>query len=733
MKNQQEQQEIVGSLMSPSFSSYASGNLVDIADQVNRDYFRSLEPPDNGFEFVTFQKAADGVFLDGYVGPVFPVFNRDPSTLYESDGGDGRGRERDSRADEDDVMALQYPMRNLMIHDDSDPPSSSSSDGEDLEGIPPGSYCVWTPNSPKASPCRPKKSNSTGSSSKRWKLLDLLRRSNSDGKDSSVFVTPTSSGPNLEKKQDVRGENSKMKKASAHEALYTKNKELSKPNKRRSYLPYRQDLIGFGLAAQFQFLERLLLVHGHWCYRRIAMMICYFFYKNIAFGFTLFWFEAYASFSGQPAYMIGTCHFTYNVYFTSLPVIAMGVFDQDVSARLCLKRTSSSTGRRFSGGCLMVWSSTSLIIFFLTTNSVLNQSFRSDGHVVDLEILGLTMYTCVVWTVNGQMAICSNYFTWIQHFFIWGSIVFWYVFLVVYGYFPPAISTTAYTGFLLKPVLPVVSIGLLPSSSSCALFFLISRIESARATRNCGLTDESSFSSYASGNLVDIADQVNRDYFRSLEPPDNGFEFVTFQKAADGVFLDGYVGPVFPVFNRDPSTLYESDGGDGRGRERDSRADEDDVMALQFPMRNLMIHDDSDPPSSSSSDGEDLEGIPPGSYCVWTPNSPKASPCRPKKSNSTGSSPKRWKLLDLLRRSNSDGKDSPVFVTPTSSGPNLEKKQDLRGENSKVKKASAHEALYTRNKELSKLNKRRSYLPYRQDLIGFGVRVTVGGRALRSF
>ncbi|KAM5552359.1 putative phospholipid-transporting ATPase 4 [Rosa sericea] len=36
--------------------------------------------------------------------------------------------------------------------------------------------------------------------------------------------------------------------------------------------------------AQFPFLERLLVVHGHWCYKRIAQMICYFFYKNIAFG-----------------------------------------------------------------------------------------------------------------------------------------------------------------------------------------------------------------------------------------------------------------------------------------------------------------------------------------------------------------------------------------------------------------------------------------------------------------
>ncbi|BAU01003.1 hypothetical protein VIGAN_11015400 [Vigna angularis var. angularis] len=88
--------------------------------------------------------------------------------------------------------------------------------------------------------------------------------------------------------------------------------------------------------AQFRFLERLLLVHVHWCYRRISMMICYFFYKNIAFGFTLFWFEAYASFSGQAAYNDWYMSF-YNVCFTSLPVIALGVFDQDVSAKLCLK------------------------------------------------------------------------------------------------------------------------------------------------------------------------------------------------------------------------------------------------------------------------------------------------------------------------------------------------------------------------------------------------------------
>ena len=44
---------------------------------------------------------------------------------------------------------------------------------------------------------------------------------------------------------------------------------------------------------RFRFLGRLLLVHGHWCYDRLARMVLYFFYKNAvssAFFFFLFFF-----------------------------------------------------------------------------------------------------------------------------------------------------------------------------------------------------------------------------------------------------------------------------------------------------------------------------------------------------------------------------------------------------------------------------------------------------------
>ncbi|GAB2278100.1 Probable phospholipid-transporting ATPase 8 [Dionaea muscipula] len=203
--------------------------------------------------------------------------------------------------------------------------------------------------------------------------------------------------------------------------------------------------------AQFRFLERLLLVHGHWCYRRITMMICYFFYKNITFGLTLFWFEAHASFSAKPAYndWYMSC---YNVFFTSLPVIALGVFDQDVSARFCLKYPLlyhvGVKNILFSWPRILGWMSygamSSVIIFFLNTGAMSDQGFREDGRVADISVLGTTMYTCVVWAVNCQMALSINYFTWIQHLVIWGSIGFWYIFLIAYGSIHPTLSTTAF-------------------------------------------------------------------------------------------------------------------------------------------------------------------------------------------------------------------------------------------------------------------------------------------------
>lgn len=48
-----------------------------------------------------------------------------------------------------------------------------------------------------------------------------------------------------------------------------------------------------------RFLTRLLLVHGQLSTYRLSRLIKYSFYKNVAFGFLLFFYQFYNGFSGQ--------------------------------------------------------------------------------------------------------------------------------------------------------------------------------------------------------------------------------------------------------------------------------------------------------------------------------------------------------------------------------------------------------------------------------------------------
>ncbi|CAI8594498.1 unnamed protein product [Vicia faba] len=270
------------SLLFPSFSVYSSNNLNDVAQQVIiENDFSHFQNDNDNFEFVVFQKTADEAFFDhrqrNTTQRVFSISKRDDAAvnlipLRELVKRDGYRRNSDG-ADN------SIPSQKLITGDHKwniDHPSSSSSEVEDdLDEVPPASYCLWTPKSPKvspiASPINCEKSNSTGStsnpsSSKRWKFLSLLRRSKSDGKEPLIIVTPS-----LEFKKEAKVESSKVKsgrkgsaeknvtKASekkiqvmgkkipapvtAMESFYLRKKEI----KQKSYLPYKQELIGFGV------------------------------------------------------------------------------------------------------------------------------------------------------------------------------------------------------------------------------------------------------------------------------------------------------------------------------------------------------------------------------------------------------------------------------------------------------------------------------------------------------
>ncbi|XP_054321399.2 phospholipid-transporting ATPase IK isoform X1 [Pongo pygmaeus] len=88
---------------------------------------------------------------------------------------------------------------------------------------------------------------------------------------------------------------------------------------------------------QFCFLQRLLLVHGRWSYVRICKFLRYFFYKTMASMMVQVWFACYNGFTGQPLYE-GWFLALFNLLYSTLPVLYIGLFEQDVSAEQSLEK-----------------------------------------------------------------------------------------------------------------------------------------------------------------------------------------------------------------------------------------------------------------------------------------------------------------------------------------------------------------------------------------------------------
>lgn len=172
---------------------------------------------------------------------VFPLFNRDLLIKDEAD------REAVAKVD-DEEDACSASLGKLFINEREESASSSSSEVYESESEAPGVFCAWRPKmdigSSPLSKC--KKSSSTGSGSKRWRIRDLLRRSNSEGKEPMVLLTPKK--VEIPKQKKNSGEVSIVSgksKPSIHELFYVQQRAKREGGKRKSYLPYRQGLVGF--------------------------------------------------------------------------------------------------------------------------------------------------------------------------------------------------------------------------------------------------------------------------------------------------------------------------------------------------------------------------------------------------------------------------------------------------------------------------------------------------------
>uniref|UniRef100_A0A671X4M5 Phospholipid-transporting ATPase n=1 Tax=Sparus aurata TaxID=8175 RepID=A0A671X4M5_SPAAU len=181
--------------------------------------------------------------------------------------------------------------------------------------------------------------------------------------------------------------------------------------------------------AQFRFLQRLLLVHGRWSYLRMCRFLCYFFYKNFAFTMVHFWFGFFCGFSAQTVY---DQYFItlYNIVYTSLPVLAMGIFDQDVPDKRSLEypklyepgQLNLLFNKREFFICIAQGIYTSVVLFFVPF-AVLSDATQSTGvPLADYQTFAVTTATALVIVVSVQIALDTGFWTVINHVFVWGSL-----------------------------------------------------------------------------------------------------------------------------------------------------------------------------------------------------------------------------------------------------------------------------------------------------------------------
>uniref|UniRef100_A0A8D2ME39 Phospholipid-transporting ATPase n=1 Tax=Zonotrichia albicollis TaxID=44394 RepID=A0A8D2ME39_ZONAL len=184
---------------------------------------------------------------------------------------------------------------------------------------------------------------------------------------------------------------------------------------------------------QFRYLQRLLLVHGRWSYIRMCKFLRYFFYKNFAFTLVHIWYSFFNGFSAQTAYEDWFIT-VYNVLYSSLPVLLVGLFDQDVSDKLSLRfprlyvlgqRDLLFNYKKFFLS-LLHGAVTSLIIFFIPYGAYLVSMGQDGEGPADYQSFAVTAASSLIFVVNFQIGLDTSYWTFVNAFSVFGSIALYF-------------------------------------------------------------------------------------------------------------------------------------------------------------------------------------------------------------------------------------------------------------------------------------------------------------------
>ncbi|KAG8221446.1 hypothetical protein J3R82DRAFT_1642 [Butyriboletus roseoflavus] len=196
---------------------------------------------------------------------------------------------------------------------------------------------------------------------------------------------------------------------------------------------------------QFRFLTKLLLVHGRWSYQRIADMHSNFFYKNVIWTLAMFWYLVFCYFDATYLYDYSFI-LLYNLVFTSLPVIVLGAFDQDIHAKAALAfpelyirgiRGLEYTRIKFWSYMLDGLYQSAVVFFipYLVWSLGLATSWNGRG-IDSLADFGTTVGIAAIFAANTYVGMNTHYWTFITWIVVIGSSLVMLLWVVIYSYFP---------------------------------------------------------------------------------------------------------------------------------------------------------------------------------------------------------------------------------------------------------------------------------------------------------
>ena len=192
--------------------------------------------------------------------------------------------------------------------------------------------------------------------------------------------------------------------------------------------------------SEFQFLKRLLFVHGRESYRKNSFIVCYNFYKNFLFVLPQFWLGFQNYFSGQYLYD-PYIYQLFNIIFACFPIIWFGIYDKEVSYDVLVRDsryyTQGIINKLFHHKRFWKWVLYGIIhAFCVFIYSFITCIYVNDGYLHSLESQGSIAYSGVVLVSNIKILTTTSTHTFISIGLFLISILSYYliVFLMSFDY-----------------------------------------------------------------------------------------------------------------------------------------------------------------------------------------------------------------------------------------------------------------------------------------------------------